>query len=132
MSVFVDSSALYALLDQDDDNHGVARQIWQRLLPAGTSLYCTNYVVLETFAIVQRRLGMPAVRVLQDDLMLMINEHWVDHETHVAAVAALLAANRRSLSLVDCVSFVVMGQLGIRDAFAFDEHFTEQGFTLLS
>jgi predicted nucleic acid-binding protein len=42
------------------------------------------------------------------------------------------AANRRSLSLVDCVSFVVMRQLAIRDAFAFDRHFEEQGFTLVS
>ena len=32
---------------------------------------------------------------------------------------------------VDCVSFSVMRRLGVRDAFAFDAHFGEQGFTCL-
>ncbi|RME55690.1 MAG: VapC toxin family PIN domain ribonuclease, partial [Caldilineae bacterium] len=44
----------------------------------------------------------------------------------------VVGANRRGLSLVDCTSFVVMQQLGIDTAFAFDNHFKEQGFTLLA
>jgi predicted nucleic acid-binding protein len=43
-------------------------------------------------------------------------------------VAALLAARRRKLSLVDCASFTVMRQAGARLAFAFDRHFTEEAF----
>lgn len=41
---------------------------------------------------------------------------------------ALLAASRRKLSLVDCVSFEIMRTLGIKTVFAFDLHFAEQGF----
>ncbi len=41
----------------------------------------------------------------------------------------MLAANRRQLSLVDCVSFAAMRELGIEHYFAFDQHFDEQGFT---
>ena len=29
---------------------------------------------------------------------------------------------------IDCVSFVVMRELGIKEAFAFDEHFNQMGF----
>jgi predicted nucleic acid-binding protein len=44
------------------------------------------------------------------------------------ALVSLLAAGRKKLSLVDCVSFGIMREAGIRKAFAFDRHFTEQGF----
>lgn len=43
----------------------------------------------------------------------------------------MLAANRRNLSLVDCVSFEVMRDLGVKDVFAFDPHFREHGFTCI-
>lgn len=44
------------------------------------------------------------------------------------AAAALVAAGRRSLSLVDCVSFEVMRRLAISTAFAFDRDFARVGF----
>jgi predicted nucleic acid-binding protein len=47
------------------------------------------------------------------------------------AVAGLLAAGRRQLSLVDCASFAVLRAEGQREAFAFDRHFQEEGFRLL-
>jgi len=53
---------------------------------------------------------------------------WVTEEVHRAGVDAVLAASRKKLSLVDCVSFRIMRHLGIRTAFCFDEHFREQGF----
>jgi predicted nucleic acid-binding protein len=43
-------------------------------------------------------------------------------------MATLLAAGRRKLSLVDCVSFELMRGCGCNHAFAFDAHFEEQGF----
>jgi predicted nucleic acid-binding protein len=45
--------------------------------------------------------------------------------------SALLTANRRQLSLVDCVSFEMMRRLGIKTAFTYDRHFSEQGFECL-
>jgi predicted nucleic acid-binding protein len=43
----------------------------------------------------------------------------------------LLAANRRSLSLVDCTSFEVMRQAGLDTVFTFDLHFREMGFKVI-
>lgn len=31
-------------------------------------------------------------------------------------------------SLTDCISFIIMQQLGIQRAFAFDQHFVQAGF----
>ena len=43
----------------------------------------------------------------------------------------MVFAGRRGLSLVDCVSFAVMARAGLRQAFAFDDHFSERGFSCL-
>ena len=131
MAVFADTSALYAVLDADDANHGKAAAEWRRLLEAGEPLVTTNYVLVETAALVQHRLGMEALRVLQQDAAPVIGVKWIDERAHEAGVAAVLAAGRRGLSLVDCASFGAMRHLGIREVFAFDPDFAEQGFSCL-
>lgn len=128
MSVFVDTSALLAVLDADDTNHRNAREAWKELISRDELLVCTNYVLVETFALVQHRLGMKAVRTFQDDIFPVLIVEWVDESTHRAGVTGVLTALRKNLSLVDCVSFDVMRRLGIKSAFVFDPHFKEQGF----
>lgn len=128
MSVLVDTSALFAVLDADDQNHERARETWTTLVTQGTTLICTDDVLVETFALVQHRLGMEAVRVLQEDVVPLLRLEWVGERAHHAGVAAMLTAARRQLSLVDCVSFYTMRRLGIKAAFTFDQHFAEQGF----
>jgi predicted nucleic acid-binding protein len=129
--VFIDTSAFYAILDRDDSCHAAARYTWNHLLDSRAPLLTTNYVLLETTAILQRRIGLAAVRTLQEDIIPVLTVDWVTPSRHNAALAAVMTANRRDLSLVDCVSFQVMREAGVRDGFAFDQHFIEQGFRLL-
>ena len=129
---FVDTSALYAILDRTDPSHAAARQIWTRIANDQATLLTTNYIVVETMALTQRRLGLDAVRRLHDDVLPVIELMWIDRNDHGAAIDALLTANRRDLSLVDCTSFHAMRKLGIREAFAFDDDFARQGFVVLS
>ncbi|MBI4330212.1 MAG: type II toxin-antitoxin system VapC family toxin [Chloroflexi bacterium] len=120
MSVLVDTSALLAVLDADDESHSAAGETWVRLLERSEDIYCTSYILVESFALVQNRLGIPAVRVLVEDVLPVLRVHWVSPEEHRAAVSALLTAGRRNLSLVDCVSFESMRRSGVTSAFAFD------------
>ena len=129
--VFVDTSAFYSLLDRDDANHAVAKQIWPRVLAGNSILVSTNYILVETFALVQNRLGMAAVTDFQQNIMPILSIEWVDAGLHNAGVEMLIVANRRKLSLVDCISFATCRKLGIDRVFAFDQHFVEQGFALL-
>ena len=131
--IFIDTSAFFAILDRDDQAHARARETWTGLLSADAPalLLTSNYVLVESFALVQSRLGLDAVRTLHDAVLPVISVRWVSEEDHAAAVGALLAAARRRLSLVDCCSFELMRRLGIQRAFAFDQHFAEQGFELL-
>ncbi len=131
MMVFVDSSALYAFLDRANVAHEAVLAAWDGMVAASDPMMTTNYVVVEVGALCQRRLGMEATRELLVEVVPLLLSHWVEREAHEAAVAALVAANRRELSLVDCVSFEVMRRLGIRRAFTLDEHFREQGFEVV-
>ena len=132
MRIFVDTSAFYALLDRDDAHHPRAKRAWTDLLKAVHALVTSNYVLVETLALLQNRLGMEAIRAFHDDILPQINIEFVALGTRRSGVADLLSASRRNLSLVDCVSFEVMRASGINTVFAFDKHFKEQGFTLIA
>jgi uncharacterized protein len=132
VSVFVDTSALFAVIDEDDHKHDVAVRVWQDLLDGSEDLVSSNYVVTETFALLQRRLGLEYVRAFQSRAVPALRVEWVDAPLHTMAVAALLTAGGRQLSLVDCVSFELMRRLGVITVFAFDDDFADQGFTCLS
>ncbi len=125
---FVDTSAIYAVLDRDDHEHNLAKQTWGLLLNSQETLLTSNYVLVECCALAQHRLGLEAVRVIEEDMRPMMKVQWVDEQVHRIAIAAVLAARRRKLSLVDCSSFEVMRQREVRRAFAFDKHFVEEGF----
>ncbi len=128
MSIFVDTSGLYAVLDADDSNHARAKEQWFQLLAEQEQLVSTNYVLVETFALVQRRLGMEAVKALHEDIVPTLTIEWIDATSHSAAVSELLTTSNRQISLVDWVSFDTMKRLRLTRAFAFDEDFHAQGF----
>ena len=129
--IFVDTSALYAVLDRDDDNHPVARTTWERLVRSSDVLLAHNYVLVETSALVQSRLGMAALRAFQERIVPILHVYWVTESDHATAIGVAVAANRRQLSLVDCTSFLTMKSHALSDVFCFDKHFEEQGFNLL-
>jgi predicted nucleic acid-binding protein len=131
MRVFIDTSAFYALLDRDDENHSRAKRVWTTILSGENTLVTSNYVLVESFALLQARLGIEAVRAFQEDILPLINIEFVVSEIHRSGVSVLLSASRRNLSFVDCVSFEVMRALGIKTILAFDPHFKEQGFNFL-
>jgi len=132
MTVFVDTSAFYAILDRDDSNHARARDTLVRLLGDSARLITHNYVLVETTALVQHRLGMAAVRTFHEGIAPLLEIEWVSEQRHRAGTEAMLTAARKKLSLVDCVSFLTMRELGVRTAFCFDGHFREQGLEVLS
>jgi len=129
MNIFVDTSAIYALLDGGDSNHRKAKEAWSEALKPENALVTTNYILLESFALIQSRLGLSALRGFQSDIVPLLGVEWIGEDVHARAVSALLAASRKSLSLADCTSFEVMRALSLTKALSFDSHFTEQGFS---
>ncbi|MCX7046523.1 MAG: PIN domain-containing protein [Candidatus Sumerlaeota bacterium] len=132
MICYVDTSAILAYLNKDDAYHGQAMALWSKALSEVAKPLCSNYVALESSALIQRRLGMQICTTFESNVRPLLQFHWVDADLHDRGVALFLASSRRNLSLTDCVSFECMRRLNIRYALSFDKHFEEQGFTLYS
>ena len=130
MIVFVDTSAFYAILDGEDENHLPARDTWFRLLKQDHTLLTSNYVLVETCALLQNRLGIPALRAFHEEIVPLLRVEWIPENRHKSGIEAVLAAARKRLSLVDCVSFQTMREEGVQTVFCFDRHFAEQGFEI--
>lgn len=129
--VFVDTSALFALLDAKDANHTRAARAFASLRARQAALASTSFVLVEAYALVGRRLGLDAVRSLREDVAPLLDVVWVDEALCNAGLDLLLDRRKRLLSLVDAVSFVTMRQADLGEAFAFDPHFAQEGFTLV-
>jgi len=128
--IFVDTSALYALLDESDRFHKRAADAFSHFPPDGTLLVCSSYVVLETLTLLQSRIGINAVRRWRADFQPILEIVWVDKALHEQGLTALIAASKPGISLTDWTSFAIMRERGIEDAFSFDRHFSHQGFSI--
>jgi predicted nucleic acid-binding protein len=131
MSVFGDTSALYAVMVESEVSHHDARAAFARLLDGGRPIWTTSFVLVETMALLQHRFGLPAARDFDEDIVPVLRVHWVEEELYRRGVDRLRREDRRQLSLVDCVGFEFMQQSGLTTAFAIDPHFADAGFTLL-
>lgn len=124
MSVVVDTSAMYALLDRGDAHHAAAAAFWTD--PDDEDLVTHAYVVVETMALVRARLGADAMEALASALLPALRVEMVDRELHDAALAALLRSGGGT-SLVDRTTIAFAEREGIRRAFAFDADLVAAG-----
>ncbi|HVF52460.1 MAG TPA: PIN domain-containing protein [Actinomycetota bacterium] len=133
MRALVDTSALYALLDEDDANHAPARDWFTSEASVPSTILATHsYVIVESCALVQRRLGPEAVSVLLDTFIPSFSVLYVDEDLHQRAAAAYMASfSKRGVSFVDRVSFEMIRKLALDVAFAFDVDFEAEGFQMV-
>jgi predicted nucleic acid-binding protein len=128
--IFVDTSAIYAWANTADPNHDAAIRRLQTILDEGESLLTHNYVLLESTALLQARIGVAAAVGLARDARMFLVE-WVDDELHASGIRELQRAGKRQLTLVDHISFLVMRRRGVTTAFAFDPDFVSAGFDVI-
>ena len=131
MSVFLDTSGLYALLVRTEDKHAEVVRTFRKSLEEGRALWTTSYILVETVALLQHRLGLAPVRDLLEHLVPVMSVEWVSEALHRKGIDRLLRENRRQLSLVDCVRLEFIRSEGIRDVLVLDPHFAEVGCRLL-
>ena len=130
MIVFADTSGLFALLARDDDMHVRAKLNFSYFSTHDVRLLSSSYVLLETLALLHRRIGLAAVADFQSKIVPLLEIVWVDAEWHAKALQRLFTLGRKDVSLVDCLSFEVMEARNLRTVFSFDKHFEERGFSL--
>jgi len=131
VNTFVDTSAFIALLVAEDRNHALAGKTWRSILAKGGHVVTSNYIVTETCALLQRRMGISALKEFLEEVIPIVEIEWIDAALHWAACGAVMMSSKGGPNIVDCASFALMRKLGIKNAFTFDGHFADQGFVQL-
>ena len=131
--VFVDGGAWIAISDSGDQHHRAAVDVYQRLLRQVRILVTTNLVIAEAYIAIRRAAGHPvAMRFLQSlHRSSRLRRIYSDAALEQQAEEILARYADQAFSLVDAVSFALMHQRGITEAFAFDRHFLTAGFILV-
>lgn len=128
--VFIDSSALVALINADDESHAMSKSLLEKVRSKRLALIMTDYVFDETITTVLSRAGHK-LAVLAGNLMLdssFMNVVWLDQEIKLRAWEFFLRHSDKNFSFTDCTSFVLMRELGINRYLSFDDHFKQAGF----
>jgi predicted nucleic acid-binding protein len=93
----------------------------------------TDYIVDETATLLLMRHSHTAAAdflktILESGILRL---EWVDSDRFHAAAELFQRHRDKEWSFTDCVSFALMHELKIRDAFTTDHHFTQGGFNVL-
>lgn len=127
---FIDTSAIYALADRNDPNHRRAVEVLETIADRGDVLATHSYVLVESVALLQRRLGSAVAIEFLENALAAFEIVWVESTLHRLALDHLKSSPRRLVSFVDRVSFVVMKEKAIGTTFAFDDDFVREGFEI--
>jgi len=130
MNVFVDTSRLFALMVSNDYMHVRAKENFKYFADNQVKLLTSSFVLVETTALLQRRVGIEPVHDFTKSILPLLDIIWVDNQWHDRAIRRLFLLNSRDISLVDCLSFEIMEYHKLRYAFTFDKHFEDHGFLI--
>ena len=129
----MDASAWIAVSDRRDKYYPAASAEYSRLIRERYVLVTTNLVIAEAYILIRRTGGhTPAMRLLAS-LRGSPRLVRVYSDARLESLAEVLLDQHsdQDFSFADAVSFVVMQERGITEAFTFDSHFASLGFQML-
>lgn len=125
--VFVDTSAIAAVMNEADQYHKEAVNLYKEIVERGYSMVLTSFVIAETHALLLNTthnitLGLQwLMDVAYRDFTVVRPSKNEEEE----AVKLLAAYNDKQWSMVDALSFTTMDTLSIPYFFSFDEDFRQ-------
>ena len=131
--VFVDTAGFLALWDAGDEHHAAVVRLQTQLARKRCRFHTTDYVADETATLLKVRHSHSAAA----DFLLTLGQSkalclaWTDSVRFHSAATFFRRHADKEWSFTDCVSFTLMGELGIRDALTTDHHFEQAGFNAL-
>lgn len=133
--IFVDTGAWIAIYKRNDLYHREAMAIYHNLRNREIQLLTTDYVIDETVTRLRYDTNHSvAVAFLEfignAEIAGGLTVIEIDKDVFEKAVAIFRQYDSARLSFTDCTSFVVCRENNIREAFAFDQHFSMMGINL--
>jgi predicted nucleic acid-binding protein len=134
--LFVDTTALVAIEDKDDANHQEAVGFREKIGRSETPfrvLYTSNYIIDETLTLLRAHCGHSVAVGFRNALEAskLVRVFWITEALERDAWSIFERQMDKDYSFTDCTSFALMEHEAIRDAFAFDHHFTQYGFSIV-
>jgi uncharacterized protein len=130
--IFLDTSFLYPLLSEEDIDHSRVREVFEsyRGFRLKELFITTNLVVGETITLIRTTPPRSHAAAVKAGAYLfgerIARVHHVTAEEEREAFAYLERHADKEYSFTDCTSFVLMEELGIREALAIDSDFTHR------
>jgi len=130
---FLDSNGWVVLLNSRETLHAPANEIWQQLGRVRRPILLTDWIVAETGNSLARTTSRPRFREAVRRLLATPDARVILVSAALRARALDLYTDRpdKTWGLVDCASFIVMGDAGVTEAFTTDRHFEQAGFKCL-
>jgi hypothetical protein len=131
--VFMDSAGFLALWDASDEHHLAAGRLQEELARKRRRFVTSEYVVDETITLLLMRHSHAAAADFLETVERSeaLRLEWIGPERFYAGAALFRRHADKEWSFTDCVSFALMRELRIRDAFTTDHHFRQAGFVPL-
>ena len=132
MKLFVDTSAWVAYADLDDRWHPAAREAVNASVGGRVTFVTTDYVLDEAITLLLSHAGHDQAVVFGDNVLKsrQVKLVRVDKGIWDEAWQMFKRYDDKQWAFTDCTSFVVMREMGLHRAFAFDRHFRQAGFQL--
>jgi predicted nucleic acid-binding protein len=130
--VFVDTAAWIALINVRDALHLRAQSVYANLVQRKIPLVTSEFAMLE----VADALSSPLLRPLTIAFTSRLRQGVLEivplgEDLRQKGWALYCQRPDKEWGLTDCISFVVMQERGIAEAFTSDHHFTQAGVTVL-
>jgi len=127
-TLFIDTSAFYALFNRDDRHHQEASHFYQE---QSCIFITTQTVFIELLSLITKRLSKKnaiqhgqAIKASHERFKIIV----MNEDQAERAWELFCKHKDKDYDLVDCLSFVCMKDLHITEAFTFDHHFAQAGF----
>lgn len=133
-AIFVDTSAFIAFILQSEPRHQIAVDCFKKYLSNGSRLITIDYVLDELFTYLRcrKKVDMKIIwNFIQSSYASGIKVFGISESLFGDALKFMQQYDDHFFSCTDCVSFLVMKELKIRDVFTFDNDFKIAGFNNL-
>lgn len=129
-NVVVDTSAFYALVSETDEFHVSAVSMYESIMERDQNIWTTSYALVETIALVHRRLGFDTLSRLLEFIDSNVQIFWVESAVHSTAMKEFTSSRGRGLSLVDW-TIVLLARIRSAQTFTFDSGIGSSGIAVI-